>query len=127
LGYPPGKPELVYAGELIPTQKEIVASKVWELVKKLQKNPYWQREIVQQCYGQKVDSATQELTRPVPVSADLRLLDAHHRAVAILAAGEPSGSGLICVRRIPMKMEQLLEIAVDFARAIGIQSEKGVH
>jgi hypothetical protein len=126
-GFPPGSPELVYAGELQPTQNEVVLSNVWKLVQKLTSNPGWQKEVIEQCYGRTpVLSSTQAITSPILVSDDLMILDGTHRAAGIIAAGQPSGESLICVRRIPLTMKQLIDVATTFASNIGIQGKKGV-
>lgn len=126
LGVPPAKPELVRSGDLKAAQSEIVASKVWEIVQQLQKNPNWQRELIQQCYGKKVYSSTAHLTGPLLVSEEGYVVDGNHRMAAIIAASKPSGASFICVRRIPMNMRQLVEVANKFSSAIGIRSEQGV-
>jgi hypothetical protein len=126
LGYPPGKPEIVRAGSLKPTQSDIIASKVKGLVQELRKNPNFEKEIIEQCFGKKIQSPTAHLTGAVPISEDNYIVDSHHRVSAIMAASRPSGNAFVCVRRIPLKMKQLLQIAQIFAKSIGMQSEAGV-
>lgn len=123
---PPGKPELVRAGSLKPTQSEIIASKVKTLVEQLRKNPNWEREVIEQCFGKKVHSPTTHLTGAIPISKDNYILDLHHRWSAMIAASRPTGNAFVCVRRITLTMRELLQIGKKFAQSIGIQSEAGV-
>jgi hypothetical protein len=126
LGFPPSEPMLVPTGELKVTQNEVVVSSVLKIIAELEKKD-WQREIASRCESCSFPfSSGSPLTSPILVSSDGYVLDGMTRLSAINALGIPSGSAMICVRVIPMKMKNLVKFANQFATAMGMLAERGI-
>jgi hypothetical protein len=129
-------PELIASGTLRVTQSDIVPSIVRQLVKTFKQNPTWQLDLIQECQesqsertegtGREAKIHSRFIPGPILVSDDLHILDGHHTASAVMAASYPSGSSLICVQKIPMRMTDLLREANRFVDAIGMVREKGI-
>lgn len=106
----PLKSMQVEAGELRPSQNELLASKIAKHVGKMEN-----------------DSKHRKFHQTYIVSHDMRLLDGHHGWASVVVCDLlQETSTYVNIVKVPTDIDSLIKLAREFTRVIGIETKEGL-